>query len=155
MDTGISLGDLPGLENHSIADRELSRHHSTVECDDRQSHSSPSGGGMDGQGPDVEGASGRSAQGSDRDNYSGDGEEKRAESDGRTEFFLCDVGSTNGTYVQVQNRERAWLSSLLSQCVFAILFLKHCRLGCLVMRGNTLRSTGILASAHTRCGHPV
>lgn len=97
----------PNAPTNSIADRELSRNHSIIECDDtrsrctsRSSSSASRSGGRVGAG-----------QESDESEQSSGGELSRDHSTehsdsaagrGRSEFYLCDVGSTNGTYIQVR-----------------------------------------------------
>lgn len=94
-----------GVKNitvNSIADRELSRHHSTIECEDNHNFSSCSGSSSrgDGAGQDRQ-ASGEHLGGSS--GYVEDGEDSSSgEGRGRLDYYLCDVGSTNGTYVQVR-----------------------------------------------------
>ena len=135
----------PPHHANSIADRELSRNHSTIECEDNRSpsvsaSSSSRGGGGGGSGGEArnEGSDDDSSEAVglrrtmprdsmvpipastalfDNDGGSGDaggggggrGDEEDAsqrgdgggDEAGRLEYFLCDVGSTNGTYVQV------------------------------------------------------
>ena len=118
------------IENqNSIADRELSRNHSTVECDYTHHHHrrrlSASGSPKDGGREGGRGGSG-SSSGHGNDNEMDGTTGRRVSSDlgvagealsstgggsdgggdgggeGAAEYFLCDVGSTNGTYVQVR-----------------------------------------------------
>ncbi|CAM9986614.1 unnamed protein product, partial [Ectocarpus fasciculatus] len=96
----------------SIADRELSRNHSTIECDDNARNLSFSGWASSGDG-------GADAGGGGDERHSGEAKKDDATLDlstaesvdsrsgqgdaggGRAEYYLCDVGSTNGTYVQL------------------------------------------------------
>lgn len=92
------------IYRNSIADRELSRHHSTIECDGSRHLSSCSGSSSsrkgDGTGLDrlssAEHPGGSNGYGEDSE--AGSPGERR----GRSDYYLCDVGSTNGTYVQVR-----------------------------------------------------
>ncbi|CAM9858483.1 unnamed protein product, partial [Scytosiphon promiscuus] len=99
----------------SIADRELSRNHSTIECDDTRSRdtsrSSLSASRSGGRELSSVGGSDGGAAGRESDaNEQSDGELSRDNSTeslgsaagrGRPEYYLCDVGSTNGTYIQL------------------------------------------------------
>lgn len=79
-DTLLILPPPPPAPARSIADRELSRHHSRLECQEGSMYISG--------GSSVTGAS------------DDDGEERLSKR--HVEYFLCDVGSTNGTFVQVR-----------------------------------------------------
>ncbi|CAN0378238.1 unnamed protein product, partial [Laminaria digitata] len=92
----------------SIADRELSRNHSTVECDysHHRRHSAAGsssrdggrGGGEDGNGTGNRHGKALCSTGGRSD---GGGGGEGGGGGGTAEYFLCDVGSTNGTYVQL------------------------------------------------------
>ncbi|CAM9694934.1 unnamed protein product [Pylaiella littoralis] len=87
----------------SIADRELSRHHSTIECDGSRHLSSCSGSSSSrkGDGTRLDRLSSAEhpggSNGYGEDSEAGSPGERR----GRSDYYLCDVGSTNGTYVQL------------------------------------------------------
>ncbi|CAN0381503.1 unnamed protein product, partial [Ectocarpus sp. 8 AP-2014] len=94
----------------SIADRELSRNHSTIECDDNAQSLSSSGWASSGDGgADAGGGDDRHSADAKKDGTldlstaeSVDGSSGQGEAGGgRTEYYLCDMGSTNGTYVQL------------------------------------------------------